>query len=407
MSNALTGPVTALFARHVQESLSRMSGTLPPLWQYVCAGSEGPALLSRAAPGAADGAPAVVWGLVLPSAFVTSSRFALQPCIGLFPADETASTAWPAPVDLSSLPAPAAHSEAAERLAGAYIEAGELRVPPATDQPAVMPLCQLVELLPPADRLEVSFSTAPLGLLRRVEMDPSLPPGSLPASAESAQALLWLSGRLRAIDMAAPALSRRLPPEAWLVPLLQGPDLPARVVRLLRLLDDGLPGKLREPIMSWWRKALEQQLAGLGGSREVSATLEELARSTLLARTDLFPPLWAARVAMKLQVLGSLSADTLAQILRPDAVPLLLAGLRQGPADLRTADLVAALAHAPASLGRRLLEGAGMQTLAQLCAQPEALEDDGELACAIAVLALYFSSGPDSPGPPGQSPSRT
>jgi hypothetical protein len=390
----LPGPVTAFFARHVQETLQRLSGAFPPLWQYVCAGSEGPALLTRAASGAGDGAPAVVWGLVLPSAFLASSRFALQPCIELFPADDAAGTVWPAPVDLSSLPGPSAGSEAGEQSAAAYIEAGRLRVPPAISQPAMMPLCQLVELLPPADRLEISFSTAPLGL-RRVEVDPSLPPGTIPTASDYAQALLWLSGRLRTIDMAGPALSRHLPPEAWLMPLLQGPELPARAVRLLRLLDDRLPEKLRDQVMSWLRKALEQQLSGLGGSIEVGATLEELARSTLLARTDLFPPLWAARVAMKLQVLGTLSADTLAQILRPDAVPLLLAGLRQGPVDLRTADLVAALAHAPASLGRRLLEGAGEQTVAQLCAQPEALQDDGELACAIAVLALYFSGRPD------------
>jgi hypothetical protein len=183
------------------------------------------------------------------------------------------------------------------------------------------------------------------------------------------------------------------------------PGLPDRLIALLRLLDsEELLRELGQPAMTALRRVLEQSL-DRASSGEVSRTLEELCSAGLLARQDLFPPLWPARMALNLQVLGRLSPQTLAQILRPDPVQLLqllLNGLRRGPPAARTVDLVAALAHAPAHINRQLFGAARAETLGQLCAQPERLQNDGDLATAVALLAMYFQGKGDAPATPAQ-----
>lgn len=391
MSSALSGEATALFIRHAEETLPHIASSPLPLWQYVSTGDQGPAVLTRATTRIeADGAPAgVIWGLVLPPQHVTSGRLALEACVDLFPPDEL-NAPWPQALDLARLPAAQPASEAALQHAAAYAEHGVLRLPPPAEQPPVAMLCQMLELLPPGDRGPFSFATAPLGL-RRVEIDPGT--RSAPQSNAGALARLALWDRVkRVLDTVDAATSLRQQPQVWLGPLLRQPDNPQRVIALLRLLDsEALSGELGQTALTGLRRVLEQSLE-LASPGEVCRTLEELCGAGLFARQDLFPPLWPARVALRLQVLGSLSPQTLAQILRPDPaqlLQLLLTGLRRGPAAEKTVDLLAALARAPSHVNRQLFAAASLDTLGQLCADPQRLQDDGELATALVVLAMH------------------
>jgi hypothetical protein len=390
---ALSGQVTALFARHARETLPHLAGAALPLWQYVCPAGAGPVLLTRATMPSRAGQPVpVVWGLVLPEEFLVSRGFALLPCAGLFPAD-AAEASWPAPVDLVQLPAAAQPSETAQRLAAACLEHGPLRAPPPDALPALELLCQIVELLPPADRRQISFSTAPLGM-RRVELDPGMSRSEEPAASADMRARLRLWQLLAGLlELAGSGVSLRQDPGRWPETGLAGPDLPARARQSLQLVaeDEHLGSRVREAALSWLRRTLEHRLTELAGSREVGATLDELCRAGLLSRPELFPPLWPVRVAMKLRTLSSLPADTLAQILRPEALTMLLDGLRLGPVGVATLDLIAALAHASAAVNRGLINTDYGQALARLCAQPQRLESDDELAAALALLALHFN----------------
>lgn len=404
MSSALSVQSTALFIRHAEETLHHLTQVALPLWQYVGSGEDGPSVLMRATTRIeTTGEPAgVIWGLMLPRQYVTSPHFALQACVDVFPPDDI-SAPWPAAVDLTNLTAAAPDSEAAPQLAAAYAEAGELRVPVPAGQAAVAMLCQLLELLPPGDRAQISFATAPLGL-RRVEVDPDVLSAPQPSGAALARLQLWNRIK-RVLDTVDTAASLRQDPETWLTPLLLQSDLPGRVTALLRqLASEDLSAELWQTALAWLRRALEQSLTDRADCREVTSTLEELCHSGLLARHDIFPPLWPARIALKLQVLGSLTPQTLAQILRPDPAQLLqlvLTGLRRGPAAGKTVDLVAALARAPASVNRQLFD-ASEETLTQLCAQPQRLQHDAELATALAVLAMYTHGRRDGPGAAGQ-----
>lgn len=393
MSSALSGETTALFIRHAEETLPHVPRVALPLWQYVCSGDQGPAVLTRATmrTEVSGATAAVIWGLVLPPQHVASARFSLQPCVGVFPPDDSTAP-WPQPLDLSSLPAGPPASRSAEQLAAVYAETSKLRLPLPAEEAPVTFLCQLLELLPPLERSSISFATAPVRL-RRIEIDPDLQRAPQPAPAVLARLRLW--DRLRRVLEAAdvPA-SLRHDPLGWLAPLLQQPDPPGRVIALLRLLAlEEVSAEMWQTIMSWLRRALEESLTERADARETSNTLDELCRAGLLARPEIFPPLWPARVALKLQVLGSLAPQTLAQILRPDAaqlLQLLLTGLRRGPTAAKTVDVVAGLARAPAHVNRQLLAAASQETLTQLCAQPERLQSDAGLATAVAVLAMYF-----------------
>lgn len=378
------------FIREARETLTQVDGGSPALWQYVCLGTQGPALLLRAAPRIYGGAPMpVVWGLVLPLELLHSRSFALSACLERFAAlDEGAG--WPEPVELEEL-VPEAPLEEGWRLAAAYRDAGRLRVPQSEQTPRL--LCQLVERLAPADRLHVSFATASLGQ-RRVEADPGLGPEGWPPASPATLALLHLWDRLGPLLDAQSYLTVSLmeEPQTWLPPL-QGPDRAERIAQIYTRATEGLAPELLDPVAKWLRPMLEEcLLLGIKDPQEAAGVLDELCRSGLLTQHALFPPLWPARMAAKRMVLGKLDRATLAHILIPGVTSMLLDEIRQGEAAAKTADLVAGISHAPASVTRPLAEEACERALACLSASPQ--PGDADLGMAITALALYFNRGP-------------
>jgi hypothetical protein len=338
-----------------------------------------------------------VWGLVLPQAYLALPRLALQSLLAHFPA--VVGGAWPAPVLLGAA-VPAEPGAAALGLAAAYIEkAGQpLRgVPaPGTSPPEAL-LCQLVELLPPADRLQTSFATALLGT-RQVEVDPALPKGKGPQGSLAAQARLLLWRTLaRTGTSLPPSVSLRQPPESWLQPVLPLSDLAPLLKQLFgQIAGAQVSGELREAASDELLSALERRIAQ-AGSHDTAALLDSLYRNGLFGTDGPFALLWPARMAVEARALGYLSPSTLAATFLPEAVPLLL-NMDDGPAGARTLDLMTALAHLPPEAARRLRTPALQERLAELSALPR-LEKEGDLAAALAALALYYKGSPDASGP--------
>jgi hypothetical protein len=295
------------------------SGRMPPdsapeVWQYFFLGPAGYSVLMRDAMQERNGATApVVWGLLLPFAFVTSPRFCLEACTRAFPAQQW--SRWPAAVPLDQLQRPPEADDEANRLAAAYIESGAVRVNVPDVRRALQVFCRTIERLAPEDRLTASFSTRCLHK-RSIEADPAA--GPLQAGSGGLALLkLWKSMEGAVQDLTEPV--EGFPPEldrqvyraatlrgsprdwAWLRPL---------PFAKLRDLLKGTPVEVRQAVLSGrFEGYLRAASAG-----EIVQAMDQMAHDHVLEQVE--PPLLPLTIALEADVLDLLAPHTLESLLR-------------------------------------------------------------------------------------------
>lgn len=380
--------------------LRTQPGPTEPAWQYLPLGEERSMALCRCAEGELEGARSlVVWALLLPHAYVRSPRFSLSRLPDLFPGPVLDAQLPPA-LDLARVsltpsqgPAHGASNEL-DALISLYLDAGRAVV--ALDPAAALrAFTSVVEMLPPRDRLEVSFATAP-GSARALGVEAAAP--ALEEVAASAEGLvrleLWRFNRFRLPDAQLQSASLRERSAGWLCSLLRLADLRTSYAGLMNAARTQLTPGLHEVAFGYVRRALEMRLSELS-TPEAAQALTALIEDRLLSADAGVPPMWLPRVALQNQCVAQLSPALLERVLQPDVVPMILESVQRPPAAARIANLAHAVEAAP-----QMRDGQGLhqacapvirEILEQVAADPRrrALRDDRMLARAFAVLLLH------------------
>jgi hypothetical protein len=388
----LAAPVATAFTIMAEGALRAGSTTSDAVWQFAALSPEGPVVLARCDFEVREGARArVIWALALPLDYLQSSSFALYSLVEHFAAlgGDAGGDAAPEPPALKAQRVKTVAPEATTLLAK-YIEAGSVRV--AADMALALKLfCQTLELLPPGDRLRVSFSTA-AGLGRTFEVDPAaVAPEALVAGEEArAIATLWSMFRY---GVAAPVqrdLSLTRNPVEWLRAMLATDDVPAKFRGLSKLVLERLDPPQHATTFALLRRALELQLMHMSAQLAARA-LARLEAEGYFGPDYGTPPIWIARLAVELNLLTHLPPALVQKILRPGSLAFLLSALQRPSSSARVQCWVAALQRPgllDAAARRELLAACGTAWRDLVGSRRRAF-GHADLARSVALLALY------------------
>lgn len=397
-TQALSAHLTDAFTV-VAEGMLRAQGNLTePTWQYVPLAEERYIALCRCAEGELSGARSlVVWALLLPHAYIRSPLFSIARVPDLFPGP-VLGPELPAPLDVARAAQPAADGPDVTALISRYLDTGSVKV--NLDPPAALHwFTSVVEMLPPRDRLEVSFSTAP-GSARALAVDAAAPaPEDIPVSVEGLARLeLWRFARFPLSEAQLQSASLRDRAAGWLCSLLRSQELRSSYRVLLNGVRSRMAASLHEVAFGYLRRALEMRLSELP-PREAGRALTALVEDRLLTSEVGVPPLWLPRVALENRCLADLSPALLERVLQADVLPMILESVQQTPRTARVAGLAHAVENARATRSARGLKEACAPLIREVLAQvkesgPRALSDDRTLARALSLLLLHDHARP-------------
>jgi hypothetical protein len=386
----LAAPLATAFTILAEGALRAGHATSDAVWQFAALSPEGPVVLARCDFEVREGARArVIWALALPLDYVQSNGFALAALVEHFAALEGDAAQLPEPPQLKAKRAKTVSPEATTLLAK-YIESGSVRV--AAEVASALELfCQMLELLPPGDRLRVSFSTA-AGQGRTLEVDPGAPaPAALSAGDEArAIANLWSMFRYGVAGPVQRDLSLTRNPVDWLRSMLATDDVPAKFRGLSKLVLERLDASQHATTFALLRRALELQLMGMP-ARAAAQALAQLEAEGYLGADSGTPPIWIARLAVELHLLAHLPAALLQKVLRPGSLAFLISALQRPSSSARVQCWVAALerpGQLDAAARRELLAACGT-AWRDLVGTRRRSFGHADLARSIALLALY------------------
>jgi hypothetical protein len=358
------------------------------LWRYGALGADPFMALSRCAPARQGEAQApVVWALLLPHAYVRSSRCALAALPARFP--DAALLTVPPPLDLTLVGAPAPPDPALAALISRYLESGAVQVH-LTPADALKAFTGAVEQLAPRDRLEVSFGTTDGGG-RALSVAPDAPsPAQISASTEGLARLgLWSLVRDTAPAHEVSNASLRGADVGWLAACLPAGAVAASYARLVRGVRAQLPTEAQAPAFAQLRRALELRLSR-EAPHEAATALATLAGEDLLSADFGVPPMWLPRMVLQTGALSELPAPLLPRVLSADGLPMILETVQRGASLARLAALARALERAPRPRKPAALSEACAQLVPQLL---DAGVSDQTLARTVALLLLLRHTG--------------
>jgi hypothetical protein len=389
---AFSARVIDRFTAQAEEMLRVQGRSREPNWEYAPLDPDPVVGFSKCAPAEMGGAQAlVVWGLLLPHAFVQSHAFSLKNLPQIFPPAQLSAYSVPAWVELQGAAQPKP-STALANLLSHYLETGVLRVD--VDSSLALPLfSRIVEALAPRDRLQVSFATAPdSGNSLEVSSSAPRPKGVAPSLDGLARLDLWRlmqDGRilggyaLGEHEFQNASLRERTP--GWVYDLLRADDMPGVYARLIFGLRSHLEPRLHEAALAYLRRALERRLIELPNA-EAARCLDSLDRAGLLTRELGVPPLWLPRIVLQMDFLGKLSPSLVEKVLHPDAVPMLLDSVQRPPSLTRLGHLARALLVAPKTREPPALLRSCVRNIQEILEQGLS---DHTLARATAILLLH------------------
>lgn len=387
---SLSPQQSTAFAILAEGALRAAKPSIDTVWQFAALSADGPAVLARCETEERDGARArVIWALALPLEYVRSSSFALHTYVDRFAALPASAGSLPAPIELTQARAAPAGIEVTKLLAK-YIEAGTVRV--ALDATQALKLfCQTLELLPPGDRLRVTFSTAPADA-RTFEADPAAPAPEALSVGEEARAIanLWSIFRYGVAQPVQGELSLTRNPVEWICSLLATEDVPVKFRGLSKLILEHLDAPQQPTAFALLRRALELQLMRSEPQR-AAATLAQLEADGYLGSDYGTPPIWIARLAVELDLMPHLPATLLQKILRPGSLAFLLNSLERTASVRRLQCWLAGLQRAgvaDATARRELLQACRDGWRGLLGPQARVF-GHGDLARSVALLSLY------------------
>jgi hypothetical protein len=386
----LAAPVATAFTILAEGALRAGSITSETVWQFAALSAEGPVVLARCDFEAREGARArVIWALALPLDYLLSSNFSLYSLVEHFAGLEGDAAQLPEPPSLEAQRAKAVAPEATTLLAK-YIEAGSVRVA-AEVSLAVKLFCQTLELLPPGDRLRVSFSTA-AGQGRTFEVDPAAVPAEALMAGEEARAIanLWTMFRYGVAAPVQRELSLTRNPVDWLRSMLATDDVPAKFRGLSKLVLERLDPPQHATTFALLRRALELQLMRMP-TKPAAQALAQLESAGYLGADYGTPPIWIARLAVELNLLTHLPPALAKKVLRPGSLAFLLNALQRPSSSARVQCWVAALQRPgllDATARRELLAACGT-AWRDLVGTRRRTFGHADLARSVALLALY------------------
>ena len=389
--DSLSPQLASAFAILAEGILRVQAAGADVVWQFAALSADGPAVLARCGFEEREGARArVIWALALPLEYLRSSGFALHACIERFAALPPASGTMPAAVELTQQRTAHSGAELTTALAK-YIETGTVRVALPDVPHALKLFCQLVELLPPGDRIRVSFSTAAADP-RTFEVDPSAPgPASLAVGEEArAVADLWSIFRYGVAQPVQSELSLTGNPVDWLCGLLVTDDLAGKFRGLSKLILERLAAPQHSTAFTLLRRALELQLLRTD-VKLAAATLAQLEAEGFFSADYGTPPIWITRLVVELNLMPHLPPELLKKVLRPGSLSFLLSLLQRAASVARVQSWVAALQRPSghdAATKRALLQSCS-EAWRELLGPRRRPFAQGDLARTVALLALY------------------
>jgi hypothetical protein len=325
---AVPARVSDEFIAVAERSLALHGGSEAEVWQYTPIAAADSAILSRCSLAERGGAHSpVVWGLLLPQELLHGIELPLLACARQFPAGTGDEGTFPVHLLVNGSSSAEPPDPLSMRLFAHYVETGKLRVSLEHER-ALALFCQIVEWLPPRDRLEVSFSTAEAGLCSLEVQEASPPPSDISFSHDGlARIYLWrtLKGRAEAGQWASAASVRRRA-EAWLGDAPGPAALKSRYAALVTAMHECPDARVRSAGLRYVRIGLQNHIRRLGAP-VAGALLDSLSHAGLLGPEYDVPPAWLAGVVFRKNCLHRVTRETKHRVLRGDVLQLLTKGI--------------------------------------------------------------------------------